>query len=120
MFGCVPAAKDQVIAFGHYVSQAGLPFQPLKVGAMMASVDSKGNVTQILAEGVGLKISSITPGGRAAAAGLQEGDVIKSLNGQRIRNEEDWQAFIANVAPGDVVNVGVRRAGQDVQVTMPL
>ncbi len=120
MFGCVPASKDQVIAFGHYVSQAGLPFQPLKVGAMMASVDSRGNVTQILAEGVGLKVSSIVPAGRAAAAGLQEGDVIKSLNGQRVRNEDDWQAFIANVAPGDVVNVGVRRAGQDIQVTMPL
>jgi serine protease Do len=120
LFGCVPASKDQVIAFGDYVKQAGVPFQPLKIGAMLESVDSAGNATRILAEGIGMKVVAVSPGSRAASAGLQIGDVIRSLNGTRIRNEDDWQAFISKVGPGDSLTVVLQRTGKDIQITMSL
>lgn len=120
LFGCFPKPKDMVVAFGNFVGKAGLPYQPLKIGARLSSVDSRGNTTQILAEGVGMKITEVAPGGRASAAGLQVDDVIKSLNGKRIRNADDWQQFIATVSPGDTVAVGVRRAAQDIEISMPL
>lgn len=120
IFGCQPASKDLVIAFGAAMKQAGAMFAPLKIGAQTQAVDDHDRPATIMAESVGMKIMAVTPGGRAAMAGLQAGDLVKFFNGKRIRNNEDWNNFIATVGPGDVVTVGVRRAGSDMEISMPL
>lgn len=65
IFGCQPSGKDQVLAFGAAMKEAGAPFEPLKLGVDTQQIDSFGKPTVVLAEATGLKVTHIYPGGRA-------------------------------------------------------
>lgn len=54
-------------------------------------------------------IAPITPGGPAAKAGLQPGDVIIELNGSRINSADELIVAIRSKQPGDVVTVKFKR-----------
>ena len=47
----------------------------------------------------------------AEAAGVQQGDVIKQIDGIRIRKFSDLTGYIASKSPGDVVEVKLERDG---------
>jgi S1-C subfamily serine protease len=56
----------------------------------------------------------------AAAAGLQVGDVIASIDGAAIDNRETLNRVLAGYRWGDTPLFVVLRAGADVRVTVPL
>lgn len=74
-------------------------------------------------DSIGATISSVTPGGPAARAGLRAGDIVTRLNGQRLiraeasRDGDDEQStaalrlveLVAKLEPGDTVRVEYRR-----------
>jgi putative serine protease PepD len=55
---------------------------------------------------------AVVSGGPAAKAGLQPGDLITAVNGQQVSSVNQFVATIANYAPGDTVNLTVKRGGQ--------
>jgi len=69
----------------------------------------------------GAAVREATAGGPAARAGLRTGDVIVSVDGDRIASPDDVAAAIADRAPGDAVELEVRRDGDlrtlDVELT---
>jgi Do/DeqQ family serine protease len=60
-------------------------------------------------ESEGVLVSDVMRGGPGDAAGLRPGDVIVELGGTKIREVPDLQRRVANVAPGQMVTVGVVR-----------
>lgn len=54
-------------------------------------------------------VAPITPGGPAARAGLQPGDVITELNGAPIKSADELIVAIRSKSPGDVVTVKYQR-----------
>jgi serine protease Do len=64
-----------------------------------------------LKDATGAIVAQVTPGSPASRAGLQNGDVIDSLNGQRMPNGGALQMAIADVAPGTKVKLGILRNG---------
>lgn len=60
----------------------------------------------------GIKVGMVTPGGAAAAAGLQPGDVITALDGEALETLVDYTAALRTHAPGDVVTLTVRRGAE--------
>ena len=58
----------------------------------------------------GLAISAVDPAGPAATAGLTSGDVILTLDGTSLTEHIGLTDLLAAHRPGDVVEVGVRRA----------
>lgn len=76
-------------------------------------------------DSIGATIASVTPGGPAAKAGIQAGDIVTHLNGRsliaggRDRAGEDDQSLaavrliesVAKLEPGDTVTVTYRRGG---------
>jgi putative serine protease PepD len=70
--------------------------------------------------GTGAQVASTVPGGPAARAGLQIGDVIKSVGGKRIADPTQLSTLISSKSPGDQVSVVVERGGvsRTVQVTL--
>jgi S1-C subfamily serine protease len=83
----------------------------------MAAVDN---------DSIGATLSSVTPGGPAAKAGLRAGDIITRIDGQRLvrverdrdRDEEQSLAalrlieLVAKIEPGDTVALEYRRGGE--------
>ena len=57
--------------------------------------------------GAGVLVQNVTPGGPAANAGLESGDVIVTLNGQRTATVDDLTSVASELKPGTKVAVGV-------------
>jgi len=92
---------DQLIATGHVRrGELGIYIQPVDQGL----ADSFG-----LPEPEGALVSSVNPGSPAQAAGIQPGDVIIALNGQKIENSNDLPVRVASLMPGSKVNLTIWR-----------
>jgi serine protease Do len=60
----------------------------------------------------GALVSQVTPGGPAANAGIQRGDVIISFDGKKIKNMHDLPFIVATTPVGKQVQVEVIRKGE--------
>ena len=58
----------------------------------------------------GSGIATVTPGGPAAKAGLQPGDVITAINGTATPDTEALAAVLAGLRPGQQVSLSVTKA----------
>ncbi len=83
-------------------------------------------VTSDMAESLGLKevggviISSVTPGSAADRAGLKQGDVIESFNGERVKDSNALRNRVANSEPGSTATLDIVRDGSKRKVTVKL
>ncbi len=95
--------RDQILAHGKVIrGRIGVTVQ---------------DVNQALAESFGLKnaggalISSVETDGPADKAGLQVGDVILELNGEKVSGSSDLPPRIAAISPGTAAKLRVWRKG---------
>jgi len=72
------------------------------------------------AEGGGALVSSVTANSAAAKAGLQQGDVITSVNGKPVNDSDDLVGIIQSANVGDSVTVVFTRNGAQKTVTATL
>ena len=68
----------------------------------------------------GIYVAKVVEDGAAADAGLKEGDVITSVDGQKVKQFGDLQAIIAMKRPGDKVKVVYLRNKKENIVTLTL
>jgi putative serine protease PepD len=68
----------------------------------------------------GVGIIMVTPGGAAAQAGIQPGDIITDLAGQPVPSVAALQSVLAAHKPGDRVQARVSRNGTESTVTVTL
>ena len=80
-------------------------------------------ITPEVAESLGIKarsgvlVGDVTPGGPGAAAGLQTGDIIVSLNGKAVASNSELSRLTAGSNPGDPLRLEVLRNGRRLSVT---
>jgi putative serine protease PepD len=70
--------------------------------------------------GAGAQVGAVTAGGPAAAAGLREGDVIRSIDGRAVRAPDDVAEAVGAKRPGERVAVVVARGGGGGEETLEL
>jgi len=71
--------------------------------------------------GSALTVEGTLSGSPAAQAGLSQGDVIDSIDGQSVSSQSDLQAAIAQHHPGDQVTIGwTDQSGQTHTATVTL
>ena len=68
----------------------------------------------------GALIAKILPGSPAERAGLQAGDIIRSLNGEEIRSSGDLPVMVGSIMPGKEASLGVWRKGEEITVKIKL
>lgn len=76
-------------------------------------VDSRDDLSTV-------RISDVIPGSPAAAAGLRRGDVLKSMDGVPIRGFGDLRRQSSSHAPGQYVELRIRRGNQRYRIRMPV
>ena len=69
---------------------------------------------------VGVQIDDFSERSPAKAAGIEKGDIIKSINSVPIKNFNDLQNQIGRYRPGDKVKVGIDRKGKESTYTVEL
>jgi putative serine protease PepD len=72
------------------------------------------------ASGAGVQVTAVADGGPADRAGIQTGDTIETIDGQRVTTLSGLFGEVDRHVPGDTVELGVARNGGegDVQVTL--
>lgn len=96
---------NQLISPSHKVTRGsiGIQFQAAQSAAVGRVYGfSKG----------GVLVSTVTPNGPAAKAGIQPQDVITSVDGKPIKDGDELVAIISDKQPGSTVHLGVLRNGK--------
>jgi serine protease Do len=71
-----------------------------------------------LADNGGALLSSVLPNGPASKAGLESGDVIQGVNGQKVTNPRELALEIASIKPGEDAHLTVLHDGHSKDVTL--
>ncbi|MFB2977245.1 HhoA/HhoB/HtrA family serine endopeptidase [Microseira sp. BLCC-F43] len=66
----------------------------------------------------GVLIARVMPNSPAARAGLRSGDVLTQINGQSVKDADAVQRAVENTKVGDNLQVGLRRSGQSLNLTV--
>lgn len=68
----------------------------------------------------GALVAGVQPGGPGEKAGIQRGDVIRSVDGRAINVSSELPPIVGAMAPGSKVRLGVMRDGREREVTVTL
>jgi serine protease Do len=90
------------------------------VGDIEGLDPSRQNSKGPLPAGGGVYVSQVTPGGPAARAGLQAGDVITEIDGRKMEAAGDVIDYVSTRAIGSRVAVSVVRGGKPQKVAVEL
>jgi serine protease Do len=73
-----------------------------------------------LAKGFGLVVDYVVPDGPAAAAGVQQNDILKMLNDQILTDPDQLSKLVRSYSEGTTVTLTVLRKGQEQKITVKL
>ena len=104
--------KDQLVAHGRV--QRG------RLGVSIQGVDKDLAQSFGLADARGALVSSVEPGSAAEKAGLQAGDVVIGVDGQRIADSAELPRVIGDKRPGTRVKLEIWREGRSREVVATL
>ncbi len=108
----VKKVVDDLVEFG--------TVQRAFIGVSIRGIDSKLATDAHLKDLKGVFVSGTTEGGAAAAAGIQEGDVITSINGVTVNSTPQLQEQVGKFRPGDKITVSLVRDGKPKDLTLVL
>lgn len=105
----VRAMVQDIIDNGYVTNK---PYLGVTAGTVNAQMSQQAGLTP------GVYLYAVEPGGPAAAAGLQAGDIITQIDGTDIQSITDFTAAKKTFSAGDTSQFTVMRAGQTVTVTV--
>ena len=66
----------------------------------------------------GLQVFAGTRKEMLAQLGLQDGDIVRSVEGQLVDGEEDWQAIDDAITTGSSIVIGIERGGSLMSISV--
>ena len=88
------------------------------LGISMNDVTPENSSFFHLQDASGAIVAQVTPDSPASRAGLQQGDVIVSLNGRKMINGSALQVAVSQDAPGTTIELGILRDGRPQTVSV--
>jgi uncharacterized iron-regulated protein len=95
-----PADLTQVADYYFLAAPAELPESP-KIGIVLVTQTENDHTFQ--------KINQLSPHGKAAAAGLLEGDILKEVNGYPVSDMVDLRIAMLGTTTGETIDIKVAR-----------
>ena len=87
-----------------------------RLGVTIQSLDQSLADSFGLSSPTGALVSGVEPGGPAAKAGLEAGDVILAVNGQPVDTSNALPPLVADLAPGETAKLKVWRQGREREI----
>ena len=114
-------SQIQVVAAGGTISRPQLGVRYVPVTTDMAK-ENKLSASEgaLVTHGRGISDVAVTIGGPADLAGIKEGDIIVSVNNEKVTETNDLGGIVQKFQPGDLVTVKLNRQGQVKTVTVRL
>jgi Zn-dependent M28 family amino/carboxypeptidase len=81
---------------------------------------SLGTMPDFAFEGPGVRVHQVMPGSAAEEAGLQVGDILVAMNGERVTDLRTYSSLLKARAPGDTVEIAVLRDGEPLTLSAVL
>ena len=103
------AISDEIIATGTVTHS----YFGVRAVTLPPSASSSGSAS-------GVYVTSVVPGGPAANAGLQAGDIITAIEGKPVTSTNDLAAITLTKRAGDTVKVQYTRDGKQATTTVTL
>jgi len=105
-----PIDPEQVADYFFLASPSELPESP-RMGIVLDTVTDDGHAV--------LKISQLSPHGKAAAAGLSAGDILREVNGYDVSDMADVRIALLGTKTGETIDVKVLRknSGKNREIT---
>ena len=103
---------DDIIEYGE-VQKAFIGAEYIDINSEMAS---KMNITDL----TGVIVANVQKQGAAAKSNLEKGDIIRSVNGNKVRSKAYLEEFIGNLYPGDKLDLVIYREGKELEKTLTL
>ncbi|MCE9548727.1 MAG: S1C family serine protease [Planctomycetia bacterium] len=105
---------ESQVAVGSWLATCGVGTDPVAVGVVSVTARAisppRGVLGVLLADdGAGARVDEVLPGSAAAEAGLQSGDVIVELNGQKVAHREEMVSRLSKMQAGDKVRLKIAR-----------
>ena len=91
-----------------------------QLGVMVGAINADAAEGLKLPDGRGALVNQLVPDSAAAKAGIEIGDVIRSVNGTEINSSSDLPPLIGAMAPGSKVRMGILRDGRAREITVTL
>ena len=91
-----------------------------QLGAVVQQIDSLNAQALGLKDSRGALVNEIVAGSAAAKAGVQVGDVIRSVNGSPVNSFSDLPPLIGALPPGSKVSIGLVRDGRERELSATL
>jgi S1-C subfamily serine protease len=102
-------------------SRGGEGESPAKLGITVGPITPEIASQLGLPRGTqGLVVESVDPGGAAAEAGIEEGDIIQEVNRQPVRSAQDMRSAFEKTPAGRAPLLLINRGGQTVFVPVPV
>lgn len=118
-FGITPPEGMDQLPFFHGPGMAMAGEEAPFLGVVVSTVGEGDEPPPTDAE-TGAYIEKIEPGSAADEAGLQEGDVILSFDGEKIESKDDLAEAVSDAEVGDEIELEVFRDGKTVTLTAKL
>jgi serine protease Do len=84
-----------------------------RIGVSISAVPREGFEELGLKTRTGAIVAAVTPGGAAAKAGLEPGDIVLQFNGRPVTKTDELQKLVVGTKPGTSVSVRVLRNKQE-------
>lgn len=68
----------------------------------------------------GVPVEQVTPRSPAAKAGVRPGDIIRSVDGERVRGGRNLGLLLAKYSAGDTVKIGIQRGRETTEFSIEL
>lgn len=102
------------------VLKSGGTISHASIGLAMSDITASDVQQYDLKIDSGAFVTNVSPGGPADAAGIQTGDVITEIDGEKITAVSSAIIKVKSHSPGDTINVVINRHGQKVNVNVTL
>ncbi len=115
----VNKAVEDFKKYGSY-QRAMIGIQGMDVKNYVDAMKDQDKEVQDFGTMEGIYIDKVVEDGAAAAAGLQKGDVLTYVDGQKVKQFGELQAIIAQKRPGDKVTIKYLRDKKEKTATLTL